>query len=98
MNPFAGKKALCFIALPHHNRFLVPIMEALKARGVEIVYFTVPAEGGFEITLNQAKLPYRHILDYADEETSEKAGAGYRELRGIFQEKILSNAVLQAVP
>ena len=30
MNNFSGKKALCFIALPHHNRFLVPIMEALQ--------------------------------------------------------------------
>ena len=63
MQTLAGKKVLCFIALPHHNRFLVPIMEALAGQGMEVVYFTAAAEGAFEITLNEAKLPYRHVLD-----------------------------------
>ena len=72
METLSGKKAFCFIALPHHNRFLVPIMEALVLQGMEMVYFTAAAEGAFEITLNQAKLPYRHVLDYADEETAER--------------------------
>lgn len=98
MGIFTGKRALCFLALPHHNRFLVPIMEALQNRGMETIYFTVPAEGAFEITLNQAQLPYRHVLDYVDRSVQEKSQAGYAELRAVFQEKILTNPTLQAVP
>jgi hypothetical protein len=98
MGDLTGKKVLCFLALPHHNRFLVPIMEALQGRGMEVIYFTVPAEGAFEITLNQANLPYRHILDYADAVAAEKSEIGYREIRDIYQQKILTNPVLQSVP
>ena len=90
MTPLAGKKVLCFIALPHHNRFLVPIMEALAGQGMEVVYFTAAAEGAFEITLNDAKLPYRHVLDYADEETARRVSQAMSELRPVLQEKILS--------
>ena len=98
MKTLAGKKVLCFIALPHHNRFLVPIMEALAGQGMEVVYFTAAAEGAFEITLNEAKLPYRHVLDYADAETAERVAHAMSELRPLLQEKILSNPVLQSVP
>ena len=98
MDNFSGKKALCFIALPHHNRFLVPIMEALQSRGMQIGYFTAAAEGAFEITLNQANLPYRHVLDYANEGTSKRAFDGFSELRTVWQEKILSNHTFQSVP
>ncbi len=98
MKPLAAKKVLCFIALPHHNRFLVPIMDALAAEGMEVVYFTAAAEGAFEITLNQAALPYRHILDYADAETARRVAAAMAELRPQLQEKILATRALQAVP
>jgi len=97
MKSLAGKKALCFIALPHHNRFLVPIMEALQAQGMETVYFTVPAEGAFEITLNHANLPYRHIMDYGASEARRVADA-FEELRPVMQKKILGNRTLQSVP
>ena len=98
MNHFAGKKVLCFIALPHHNRFLVPIMEALAVQGMEVGYFTAAAEGAFEITLNHAGLPYRHVLDYATDETKQRVSSGMAELRAALQPKILANSILQSVP
>jgi GT2 family glycosyltransferase len=98
MSIFSGKKVLCFIALPHHNRFLVPIMESLNREGMEVIYFTAAAEGAFEITLNHAKLPYRHILDYPTAETKERTAEAYRDLRQVFQEKILGSRTLQSVP
>jgi GT2 family glycosyltransferase len=98
MSKLAGRKVLCFIALPHHNRFLVPIMDLLRTHGMEVVYFTAAAEGAFEITLNQAKLPYRHLLDYSDSETAAKVENAYRRLRPIYQEKILRSRTFQAVP
>ena len=73
------RKRSCFIcAAASLTVFKVPIAEALQARGVETaVFYQCLRKAVFEITLNQAKLPpYRHILeDYADEKTSEKAGA-----------------------
>jgi len=98
MNNLTGKKVLCFIALPHHNRFLVPIMEALAGQGMAVGYFTVPAEGAFEITLNQAGLPYRHLFDYTTDETKLRVNNGMRELRSLLQPKILSTPVMQSVP
>src|SRR5712692_4400698 len=98
MNILSGKKVLCFIALPHHNRFLVPIMEALGREGMEVVYFTAPAEGAFEITLNQANLPYKHLLDYATSETADRTAGAYQELRSVLQDKILGNRTMQSVP
>ena len=98
MNVLTGKKVLCFIALPHHNRFLVPIMEALHREGMEIVYFTAAAEGAFEITLNQANLPYRHLMDYATAETACRTRDAYRQLRSTFQDKILASRTMQSVP
>jgi GT2 family glycosyltransferase len=98
MKPLSGKKALCFIALPHHNRFLVPIMQALQQEGMAVGYFTAAAEGAFEITLNQANLAYRHVLDYATPTTKEKVDGALRELRPLLQGKILGNDTLQSVP
>lgn len=98
MDNLSGKKVLCFIALPHHNRFLVPIMEALEREGMKIIYFTAAAEGAFEITLNQANLPYRHLLDYAVADTKVRISKALRELRPVLHDKILGNRTLQYVP
>ncbi|HEY7164347.1 MAG TPA: glycosyltransferase [Candidatus Binatia bacterium] len=98
MNTLAGKKALCFIALPHHNRFLVPIMEALACQGMEIIYFTAAAEGAFEITLNHAGLPYKHLFDYATDATARAVAEGYHELRSVLLTKVLGNRTMQSVP
>jgi len=98
MNILSGKKALCFIALPHHNRFLVPIMEALNREGMEVLYFTAAAEGAFEITLNEAKLPYKHLFDYVTKETTDQTDDAYRELRVTMQNKILGSRTMQSVP
>jgi GT2 family glycosyltransferase len=98
MNIFAGKKALCFIALPYHNRILLPIMEELQRRGMEVKFFTVQAEAGFEITLNDAHLPYTHALDYANEEVQTRITQAWRTMRPLWQEKLLTNTLIQGVP
>lgn len=98
MNTFQGKKALCFIALPHHSRFLMPVMGGLKERGVDVRFFTAAAEAAFEITLNRAGVPYTHAFDYLTEEVQRKANAAYRELRSTWFDKVLNNPFLQAIP
>jgi len=98
MNFFAGKKALCFIALPYHNRILLPVMQELQRRGMEVIFFTASAEAAFEITLNDAGLPYRHALDYLTPELAQQAASSFRTLRPVWQEKVLTHQLLQAVP
>ena len=98
MNIFAGKKALCFIALPYHNRILLPVMQELQRRGMEVVFFTASAEAAFEITLNDAGLPYRHALDYLTPELARQAAASFQTLRPVWQEKVLTHQLLQSVP
>jgi GT2 family glycosyltransferase len=97
-NVFRGKKAMCFIALPHHNRLFFPIMQALKRRGMEVAYFTASAESAFEITLHDAGLPYVHPLDYADAEVQAQIRTAYGEIRALWQERVLSHPALQCVP
>lgn len=98
MNIFSGKKALCFIALPYHNRILLPIMEALSRRGMEVVFFTAAAEAAFEITLNEVDLPYRHALDYVSDDMTLQVAQAWQTLRPIWQEKVLTEPLLQSVP
>ncbi len=97
-NIFHGKKAMCFIALPHHNRLFFPIMQALKRRGMEVSYFTAAAESGFEITLQDADLPYLHPLDYADAEVQSRIRQAFKELRALWQQRVLDHPALQVVP
>src|SRR6476469_7677730 len=98
MSNFFGKKVLCFIALPHHNRFLVPIMEALQSQGMSVGYFTASAEGAFEIRLYQAGITYQHLMDYADASTARDVAAAWREVRAVLLEKVLGNRIHQSVP
>jgi GT2 family glycosyltransferase len=98
MNIFAGKKALCFIALPYHNRILLPIMKELQRRGMEVKFFTATAEASFEITLNDAGLPYSHALDYVTAEVENQITDAWRTLRPVWQEKLLTNTLIQGVP
>jgi GT2 family glycosyltransferase len=97
-NIFRGKKGMCFIALPHHNRLFFPIMQALERRGMEIVYFTASAESAFEITLQEAGLKYLHPLDYADAEVQAQIRRAFAEIRPSWQERVLDHPALQFVP
>ena len=98
MNILYGKKVSCFIALPHHNRILMPIMQALQAQGAEVEYITAAAEGAFEITLNEAGLPYRHALDYCTPAVQEQIATAFQTFRPAWQDKLLSLPLMQAVP
>ena len=98
MDPFRGKKVVCFLALPHHSRFLLPVMEGLRQRGMEVKFFTAAAEAAFEITLLDAGVPYTHSLDYITEEIRDRTNAAFRKLRPLWVEKVFDHEVLQLVP
>ena len=43
-----GKKIACFVALPHHTRFLWPITSALERHGAKVIFFTTMSDFPFE--------------------------------------------------
>jgi GT2 family glycosyltransferase len=89
-----GKKALCFIALKHHGRYLFPVTRILEAQGMEIIYPTAPAESPFEITFIEEGLPYRHTYSYLNPEVARDTEAAYRQLRSVWKDKILEGSIL----
>ncbi|MBI4522634.1 MAG: hypothetical protein HY695_02345 [Deltaproteobacteria bacterium] len=89
-----GKKAFCFLALKHHSRFLLPITRALEAEGMKITYLTAPAEMPFELTLNEAGLPYVHTQSYMSHELAAELEAYYKQVRSAWREKILQSLIL----
>lgn len=67
MNSFwQGKKIVAFIALKHHTRFIIPIMENLAGKGADIIYVVGQGENPQEITAIDMGLRYTHVFDYVD--------------------------------
>jgi len=95
---FKNKKALYFVALKYHQRILEPTMNALRERGATIEAFTVQAEAGFEITLNDMKMPYHHVCDFLDPYVSGTTNNAYRDIAERWQALTLIDQNLQQVP
>jgi len=64
-----GKKVACFVALPHHTRFLFPVLEALEKRGAEALFFTTLSDFPFERDLIKKGRECRLLQSYATPET-----------------------------
>ena len=96
MSILNNKRALCFLALPHHNKLLVPVMQALQAEGMEILYCTAAAEAAFELTLLEAGLPYIHAQDYMHI-VQKQIDSALSILIPQWQQLFLSNATLRGV-
>lgn len=96
MNILNNKRALCFLALPHHNKLLVPVMQQLQAGGMQVQYCTTAAEAAFELTLLEAKLPYIHAQDYMGA-IQDKINNALDILIPQWQHLFLTNAILRGV-
>lgn len=57
-------KILCFLAMPHHTRFLQPVLDGLEKKGHEIIYFTTIADFPFEGELRKQGKPYKLLQQY----------------------------------
>ena len=98
MSVLANKSALALICLPHHQKILIPVLQALQTQGVAVSYTTVAAEAGFEMTLIDAGLPYIHVQEYMLRCTTQ-IQAAWREVRNEWQARVVkSRWTLQAVP
>lgn len=67
-----GKKIACFVALPHHTRFLLPLTEAAKRYGAETLFFLTMSDYPFERDLFKKKIGYKYLNAYINDEVRER--------------------------
>ena len=79
-----GRKITAYIALKHHTRFIVPIMEKLAEQGAEINYLVAQAERSQEITAIEEGLEYNHIFDFLKDSDKKDIQKIYLNLRDTF--------------
>ena len=90
------KKIIAYIALKHHTRFIIPIMEALKAQGAKIQYIVGSAERSQEITAMECGIDYVHAFDYTDPSDQKAVDETYHLLRDGFVEGIKKDVAIGA--
>ena len=91
---FKGKKIAAYIALKHHTRFIVPIMEKLESLGAEVIYIVGAAERSQEITAIETRIPYRHVYDYTSEQDQPEVHMAYMALRQGFVKGIKKDVAI----
>ncbi len=82
-----GKTVACFVALPHHTRFLLPITEAATKAGAKVVFFLPLSDYPFERDLERLGYPYHFMPDYVDEELKRKITASYNQFVDTWAER-----------
>ena len=93
-----NKKILAYIALPHHTRFIIPVMERLESRGATIKYIVGQAERSQEITAIELGLKYSHIFDYVRDKDHKQISQNYHLLRKTFAGSLKNDFFLGLLP
>ncbi len=90
-NFWEGKHIVAYVALKHHTRFIVPIMEKLKSLGAKTDYLVAQAERSQEITAIETGLDYKHIFDYLTDEDKQIINEIYLQLRDTFGKTLIKD-------
>lgn len=70
-----GKKVCCFVALPHHSRFMWPVMEEARKAGAKTLFFTTLADYPFERDVMRRGAECLLLQSYATAETRQRIAA-----------------------
>lgn len=93
-----NKKITAYIALKHHTRFIIPIMNDLAAKGATVEYIVAQAERSQEITAIELNLPYSHIFDFLDDTDTDEIYKNYLLLRDAFAQALLKDSAFSLSP
>lgn len=66
-----AKKVACFVALPHHTRFMFPVMEKLKQQGKQVLFFTTASDYPFERDILKKGYACPLLQNYRSDKTRE---------------------------
>lgn len=75
-----GKKIACFVALPLHTRFFLPLREQILAEGGDLLFFVPLTDYPFELDLVRRRLPFKYYTDYMDEAVRKRVAEATRDL------------------
>jgi len=84
-----GKKVCCFVALPHHSRFMWPVMEEARKAGAQTLFFTTLADYPFERDVMKRGAECRFLQSYATAETRQRIAATTEAFFAGWQQEIL---------
>lgn len=84
------KKIACFVAMPHHTRFMRPVLDRLENQGHEVIYFTTLSDYPFERDPLKYGKRCELIQDYGSPELSEKVRSFQREFFAEWVKKIFA--------
>ncbi|WP_022664656.1 hypothetical protein [Desulfospira joergensenii] len=93
-----NRKALVYIALSHHTRFLSPVMDRLAKQGADIQYVVGQAERSQEITAINLGLNYTHVFDCVSDKDHTDVQDNYLRLKKTFVKTLSSGHLFNAVP
>lgn len=84
-----GKKVCCFVALPHHSRFMWPVMEEARKAGAGTLFFTTLADYPFERDVMRRGVECRLLQSYATAATRRRIAATTDEFFGRWRREIM---------
>jgi len=93
-----NKKIIVYIALPHHTRFISPVMERLTKQGSEVKYIVGQAERSQEITAVKLGLNFSHVFDFVTDQDSDEIQDNYLRLRDAAAGNLKNSFLLGASP
>ncbi|BCB96081.1 hypothetical protein JZK55_10030 [Dissulfurispira thermophila] len=83
-----GKRIACFVALPHHTRFLLPVTETAKKYGADILFFLTTSDYPFERDLFKKKIAYKYLNEYMNDEIRDKIENSFNMFLNQWSEKL----------
>ncbi|MFH2060684.1 MAG: hypothetical protein ABIJ59_17510 [Pseudomonadota bacterium] len=92
-----GKKVVAYVALKHHIRFIIPIMEQLSKLGATTQYIVAQAERSQEITAIEAELEYYHVFEFLTDADTEDILNNYWMLKTGLGDTLLRNTVFGVI-
>ncbi len=95
-NFWKDKKVIAFVALLHHTRFIIPVMEKLEELGADVRYVVAQAERSQEITAVECHLNYTHIFEYLGPEDFNDIQENYLRERRVLARSITRDFALAA--
>jgi hypothetical protein len=93
-----NKKIIVYIALPHHTRFISPVMERLSRQGAKVLYVVGQAERSQEITAVKLGLNYSHVFDFVTDQDSDDIQSNYLLLRDALSGHLKHHFLLGSSP
>ncbi len=83
-------KIVCFVAMAHHSRFLMPVVEALKEKGNERLYFTTASDFPFEAHAYQKGFPCVLLQHYTNEEVRNKSNQAIHKFFDQWKDQVFT--------